>query len=633
MCVERYVIRFSDLFAMSPPPSDFMLPFYELFEQLWEDGRVYNYQQAQVYFHIIIIGGFILGGLLLLTAIVALVSCTTTCGHRITLMRGIHAILTILLTTTIAALIATGVGASDASPTPQFIITLISLIAIAGVATYSYIASHDWCFGPQSRARTAKARAAKERMTAIPLKQYDATTGAIRKRVNSEDNDENFIMLISDDPFTPAESSYVSPLLSRVGASTITIAVLTILVYSVFFNGICVSFMPMHWSSSLTRLTEPRICGHDNICHIYFTTTPYPDVSMRVHFHTTYKLTHPIVRYSSEGPGLANATHTTASHIVPIVKKLDNPYTDRWVYTIVIEYLQPNTTYFVYAGDVDQTGKERKIRTFPASGTPNDYRFVAGGDIGTTESANALLANAATKEPLFFLAGGDLAYANSICACYYVWDQFLHNLDTLFVTPTGYSIPIFSVIGNHDVGGYERSREDVKFYYDYFPSATQQSYRSMSFANTSVIGIDSDFQVRLAGTQKEWTVSELGHSVGRASFVAYHLPLFPTMKSYYNADRVVAMRDSYVPYFYENGVDIAFEFHRHGYKRTKSLNGTVYIGDGCMGATESWDTHEDLPYLVKASSTSHYLLITVGSSQIRSDAINVDGAIFDSVEM
>ena len=620
---------------MSPPPSDFMLPLYELFEQLWEDGRVYNYQQAQVYFHVIIVGGFILGGLFLLTAIVAFVSCTTTCGQRITTMRVIHAILTILLTTTVAALIATGVGASDASPAPQFIITAFSLIIITGVAVYSYVASQNWCFGPQSRARASRSKAENERKTAIPLKQYDANTDTTRKRMNSEEEntDENFIMLISDDYPVGANYSSVGPPIPRAGALAVVIIALTILVYSVFFNGICVSFMPMHWSSSLTRLTEPRICGHNSVCHVYFTTTPRPDISMRVHFHATYKLAHPVVRYSSQGPGLANATHTTVSHIVPVVKKLDNPYVDRWVYTVLIENLEPDTTYFIYAGETSRTGEERKIRTFPALGTSDNYRFVAGGDIGTTKSANTLLADAATKEPLFFLAGGDLAYANSICACYYVWDQFLHNLDTMFVTPTGYSIPIFSVIGNHDVGGYERSREDVRFYYDYFPSATDQSYRSMNFANTSVIGIDSDFQVPLAGTQKDWTVNKLGNSVGHTSFVAYHLPLFPTMKSYYNADRVVAMRDSYVPYFYESSVDIAFEFHRHGYKRTKALNGTVYIGDGCMGATESWDTHEDLPYLVKASSTSHYLLVTVGPSQIRSDAINVDGAIFDSVNI
>lgn len=625
---------------MSPPPSDAILPFYELFEQLWEDGRPYNYQQAQVYFHVLIVGGFILSGLLLLTGIIMLLSCTPSCTRRTQLFRILHVVLTILLSTTVAGLVATAIGASEMDPIPQFILTLFTLVAVVAVTWYSFAASADWCFGPRSRMRTAQYRAAQERHSSIPLQRFDADTGTVRKRSptgkssqEEDEEEENFIMLLSDDLSAHENPAYVSPPIPRIGAVTIAIAALLILLYASLFNGICVSFMPMHWSSHLTRLTEPRICQHNSVCHVYFTTTPRPDTSIRVHFHSTYRIDHPIIRYSSNGPGLANSTHSTVNHIVPVVKKLDNAYVDRWVYTMMLDNLEPDTTYYVYVGESNSSGKERKVKTFPALGQPNDYHFVAGGDIGTTEAAKTLLADAAKKEPLFFLAGGDLAYANSICACYYVWDQFFYNLDTLFVTPTGYSIPIFSVIGNHDVGGYERSREDVKFYYDYFPSATDQSYRSMSFANTSVIGIDSDFQVPLSGKQHEWTINELNHSLNRVSFVAYHLPLFPTMKSYYNANRVVSMRDSYVPYFKESGVAVAFEFHRHGYKRTKSLNGTVYIGDGCMGATESWDSHEDLPYLVKASSTSHYLWVSVDSSGIRSDAINLDGAIFDSVDI
>jgi hypothetical protein len=341
----------------------------------------------------------------------------------------------------------------------------------------------------------------------------------------------------------------------------------------------------------------------------------------------------PIIRISTI-PGIANVSGSTAYSVYPEYVKLRNDYVDRWIYTAVVTDLIPDTTYYIYAGEeLKGSGRERKVRTFPAAGTPNQYTFISGGDIGTTEAANTLLASAATHEPLFFLAGGDLAYANSICACYHVWDQFLRNLDTLFVTPSGYSIPIFAVIGNHDVGGYGRSREDVKYYYDFFPSDTGHSYRQMSFANTSVIGIDSDFQVPLAGAQQTWVDDKLSQAIGNLSFVAYHLPLFPTTKAYYGGSRVTTMRQLYLPIFQRNGVDVAFEFHRHGYKRTYPLNGTTYIGDGCMGATESWDEHESLPYLAKASSTSHYLHVQVSPTTVRSDAINLHGHVFDSVEI
>lgn len=80
--------------------------------------------------------------------------------------------------------------------------------------------------------------------------------------------------------------------------------------------------------------------------------------------------------------------------------------------------------------------EERKFRTLPSSGA-NSYSFIAGGDIGTTSSALTLLHSAAQHEPAFFLAGGDLSYANSVCACYRIWDAFFTLLTEQLVTPTG----------------------------------------------------------------------------------------------------------------------------------------------------------------------------------------------------
>lgn len=51
---------------------------------------------------------------------------------------------------------------------------------------------------------------------------------------------------------------------------------------------------------------------------------------------------------------------------------------------------------------------------------------------------------------------------------------------------------------------------------------------------------------------------------------------------------------------------LSLEFHVHGYKRTKPMRdgvattpdkGTVYVGDGCMGASETTSVNPELFYL------------------------------------
>jgi hypothetical protein len=83
------------------------------------------------------------------------------------------------------------------------------------------------------------------------------------------------------------------------------------------------------------------------------------------------------------------------------------------------------------------------------------------------------------------LLGGDLAYENSICSCYDIFDNFfdviINNLVYAsfihfiviylrFSTPGGDLIPIIPVIGNHDSGGYFiSSPKNIKFYLNFFP--------------------------------------------------------------------------------------------------------------------------------------------------------------------
>jgi hypothetical protein len=344
---------------------------------------------------------------------------------------------------------------------------------------------------------------------------------------------------------------------------------------------------------------------------------------------------------------------------------VDNPYSPRYVYTAHLRELQPNTTYYFSTGTVvtDQVvvgsawdewmsagavqqkipfTRERKFRSLPDA---PPYEFVAGGDIGTSYSARTLLGFAGANMPHLFLAGGDLAYDNSVCACYHVVDLWLSNLETLMgAAAGGYSIPLLPVIGNHDAGGYFQKAETAYFYFRYFPSEDgleHNASRAYDLPGAKIIVLDSN-HVDTVASQRSWLLSQL-RSAPALKIATYHFPIWPLRPmGPPMGDFIPDMKDQWVTLFDDNNLTLSLEFHLHGYKRTKPLKygqvvasdeGVIYIGDGCMGATEStWPVDNGLFYLERAALTSHYLRVLVGDQHIKVEARDLANNVFDSWE-
>lgn len=93
-----------------------------------------------------------------------------------------------------------------------------------------------------------------------------------------------------------------------------------------------------------------------------------------------------------------------------------------------------------------------------------------------------MLKTLSALEPLFFAIGGDIAYAryssllvallmmySGIPGCYRRWDAILDWLEEGLVTPSGYTIPVITAIGNHEAGAlYAETPYQAPFYYPYF---------------------------------------------------------------------------------------------------------------------------------------------------------------------
>ena len=73
-------------------------------------------------------------------------------------------------------------------------------------------------------------------------------------------------------------------------------------------------------------------------------------------------------------------------------------------------------------------------------------------DAGNTPEAGAITSATVAQEPLFVVIGGDLAYDNGMPSCYRCWDQYLTGWESRMVTPQGFTVPLLTVVGNHDVG-------------------------------------------------------------------------------------------------------------------------------------------------------------------------------------
>jgi len=148
----------------------------------------------------------------------------------------------------------------------------------------------------------------------------------------------------------------------------------------------------------------------------------------------------------------------------------------RYVHRVELTDLEPGRPYWFVVGDsVSGFSPERDFRTIPDTDEP--LRFIAAGDTGVKALSQQLQAVAAAEEPLFVLLGGDPAYTNGDWNQWPVWDQWLDNWQQAMVTPSGFTVPMVSAIGNHEVaGGYGGTPDDAPIYLKYLAQAGDSSY-------------------------------------------------------------------------------------------------------------------------------------------------------------
>ncbi len=378
--------------------------------------------------------------------------------------------------------------------------------------------------------------------------------------------------------------------------------------------------------------------------HVYLTWQGDPKTSITVNFHTLPEaqsapgssiVLYDTVAHGGDRRAYAWRAHGTSTKL-PQVE-------DRSVHRVELAGLQPGRAYWFVAGDsVSGFSAERAFRTIGAGNAA--LRFIAAGDMGVAPKSRRLQAVAAAQEPQFVLLGGDLAYVNGDWRQWPTWDQWLDNWQEEMVTPLGFTVPMVSAIGNHEVaGGYGGTAADAPVYLSYLAQDEASTYYTRQVGDRVVIFVlDSGHVAAHGGEQAQWLDEQFRRYASvPVRLATYHVPLFPGFRlptSKYSK----AGRRHWQPLFDEHGLMVAFENHDHVFKRTYPIRadridsaGTVYLGDGSFGrgprvVDGPRQTHLHRRwYLEDLRSEGHIWRVDVAADSVVFAAVDRSGRVFD----
>lgn len=396
---------------------------------------------------------------------------------------------------------------------------------------------------------------------------------------------------------------------------------------SLYTNG----FLVVALSAAATGIadTAPRF--------VTFTYLGNPSTTLAVNWQTTDKPSEPPqVLFSRIPRGDENFQPQSANGRLSQIEGLG----DRWICKVRLTGLLPDTTYYLYPknekGIELEDLEEFKIKTIPEDGRP--FRFVTGGDMGTSEKVRTLLKHAAAQDPLFAAVGGDIAYADGKLEKVEKWDIWLTYYTEEMVTSEGYHIPLVLAVGNHEtLGSFEQPTENAVFFRGFFDQDSEQNHFSRRFGKHLALLVLDSGHTATHESQAEWIRGELTRFDDVTHTAAiYHVPLYPSHRSYFGHYSEKG-REYWAPLFDEYGLTVAFENHDHTYKRShllkdgkvQSKNGVLYLGDGCWGRNARPVSYEERWYVKHSASVLHFWSVDVSEDDLVYKAIDLENRVFD----
>jgi len=266
--------------------------------------------------------------------------------------------------------------------------------------------------------------------------------------------------------------------------------------------------------------------------------------------------------------------------------------TETTEHIVTLSDLTPDTQYYyaigtdteIIAGD----DIDHHFLTAPVPGTTKPTRIWVLGDSGTGDLnaktiRDAYYAFTGTRHTDLWLMLGDNAYEQGTDSEYQtkMFDIFPEMLRKSVLWPT---------LGNHDAVTADSPTQSGPYYDSFtlprnaeaggFASGTE-AYYSFDYANIHFIVLDShDTSRSPIGAMAVWLEQDLAGTLQDWIIVYFHHP--PYSKGGHDSDteqRMIDMREVFVPLFDQYGVDITLTGHSHSYERSYMMTGHYGLSD------------------------------------------------------
>lgn len=264
--------------------------------------------------------------------------------------------------------------------------------------------------------------------------------------------------------------------------------------------------------------------------------------------------------------------------------------------------LQPNTVYYFVIKDDNSVSIRMSFKTLPDNAnTP--LMFISGGDTRTGVITEYDYTNCRTRRqdgnrlvskirPDFVSFSGDFVLLKTSNS---QWNDFFDDWQLTMTAPDNRMYPCIVTFGNH---------EEADDAYKLFDVPIAEAYFAMSFNGNllRIYSLNSDLDPCGYAPQLNWLTNDLQMHTNTSAApywkaAQYHLPMVP----HGEYSPVTAQIDCWANLFKQYGVKVGMEGHTHVIKQTwpvspstasgsqkgfikDTINGTVYIGEGCWGA-------------------------------------------------
>jgi hypothetical protein len=204
-----------------------------------------------------------------------------------------------------------------------------------------------------------------------------------------------------------------------------------------------------------------------------------------------------------------------------------------------------------------------------------------------------------------------------------------------------HQVPLFAAIGNHE--------ENASFWFDFFayPAADvpedefSESYYSFTFGTVFVLVINTntvffpigDVDTPISAWVKEQVTSQAAQDATWR--IAYgHEPGISESWSAGDCgyDGYKPLRNWFLPFIEEHGFHLYMAGHTHDYERAQLAGGMLHIiTGGGGGGLDEWC--KDFPETTVVYQNHHFLTIDADCHRLRIEAQDIDGKVFDWVEL